>query len=146
MESPTLVLTLYLCKLCYLKLKHDWTLTQRRAGPQESVLTAMEKNNALLRDRPIKVVNKRTNLPAWQVLISARALSHKLHLSLSPLFSDEVPSSLTPCTQLFPSPLTSCPHFLSSMSRVSPKISIFSILLAHDAPFWPLPNTPISDH
>ena len=34
---------------------------------QESVLTAMEKNNALLRDRPIKVVNKRTNLPAWQV-------------------------------------------------------------------------------
>ena len=27
----------------------------------------MEKNNALLRDRPIKVVNKRTNLPAWQV-------------------------------------------------------------------------------
>jgi len=33
---------------------------------KESVLTAMEKNNALLRDRPIKVVNKRTNLPAWQ--------------------------------------------------------------------------------
>lgn len=35
--------------------------------PQESVLTAMEKNNVLLRDRPIKVINKRTNLPAWQV-------------------------------------------------------------------------------
>jgi len=34
---------------------------------QESVLTAMDKNNALLRDRPIKVVNKRTNLPYWQV-------------------------------------------------------------------------------
>ena len=28
----------------------------------------MEKNSALLRDRPIKVINKRTNLPAWQVL------------------------------------------------------------------------------
>ena len=31
-------------------------------------MTAMEKNSALLRDRPIKVINKRTNLPAWQVL------------------------------------------------------------------------------
>ena len=39
---------------------------------QESVLTAMEKNNALLRDRPIKVINKRTNLPAWQVCSRAQ--------------------------------------------------------------------------
>jgi hypothetical protein len=42
-------------------------LTASSVLPQESVLTAMEKNNALLRDRPIKVVNKRTNLPSWQV-------------------------------------------------------------------------------
>ena len=32
----------------------------------------MEKNNALLRDRPIKVINKRTNLPAWQVCSPAQ--------------------------------------------------------------------------
>jgi len=32
-----------------------------------SVLPAMEKNNALLRDRAIKVVNKRTNMPVWQL-------------------------------------------------------------------------------
>ena len=34
---------------------------------QASVLSALEKNNQLLRDRPIKVINKRTNLPIWQV-------------------------------------------------------------------------------
>lgn len=34
---------------------------------QASILAALEKNNSLLRDRPIKVVNKRTNLPIWQV-------------------------------------------------------------------------------
>ena len=61
---------------------------------QESVLTAMEKNNALLRDRPIKVVNKRTNLPAWQVGPASHdrsttaalfflSLFARLHVSLS---------------------------------------------------------------
>lgn len=33
-----------------------------------SILAALEKNNSLLHDRPIKVVNKRTNLPIWQVI------------------------------------------------------------------------------
>jgi len=45
---------------------HIHTMPTLTLRIQESVLTAMEKNNALLRDRPIKVVNKRTNLPAWQ--------------------------------------------------------------------------------
>jgi polyadenylate-binding protein 2 len=34
---------------------------------QASIAAALEKSNSLLRDRPIKVVNKRTNLPIWQV-------------------------------------------------------------------------------
>jgi len=40
----------------------------------------MEKNNALLRDRPIKVINKRTNLPAWQVSLVRRHHCTWLHL------------------------------------------------------------------
>ena len=38
-----------------------------RCRRQASVLSALEKNAQLLRDRPIKVINKRTNLPIWQV-------------------------------------------------------------------------------
>jgi hypothetical protein len=58
---------------CVHALQGTCLFTLTAALPQESVLTAMEKNNALLRDRPIKVVNKRTNLPAWQVRHGLRA-------------------------------------------------------------------------
>ena len=34
---------------------------------KSSVVAALEKNSVLLRDRPIKVINKRTNVPSWQL-------------------------------------------------------------------------------
>jgi hypothetical protein len=41
---------------------------------QASIAAALEKSNSLLRDRPIKVVNKRTNLPIWQVCLMALSM------------------------------------------------------------------------
>ena len=54
-------------KVSFLKSLVVGEWTSENYNWQASILAALEKNNSLLRDRPIKVVNKRTNLPIWQV-------------------------------------------------------------------------------